>query len=73
MLGNDRERCSIPFFYEPRIDARIAPLPLADTEPFEPFSYGDHLWAAMSRFAEFSDIERYRSTESGAAARHRDV
>ena len=37
-------RYSIPFFYEPRVDAEIAPLPLAGAEPFEPFLYGDYLW-----------------------------
>jgi isopenicillin N synthase-like dioxygenase len=59
VLGNDRVRYSIPFFYEPRIDARIEPMPLAGTEPFEPFRYGDHLWAAMSEFVEFAGIPRW--------------
>ena len=31
MLGVDRERYSSPFFYEPRVDATIAPLPLPET------------------------------------------
>jgi isopenicillin N synthase-like dioxygenase len=57
VLGQDRPRRSIPFFYEPRVDARIEPLP--GGEPFEPFAYGDHLWDAMSRFAEFADAERW--------------
>ena len=48
----DRERFSIPFFFEPRPNARIEPLPLPGIEPFEPFLFGDHLWATTTRFAE---------------------
>lgn len=59
VLGNDRERRSIPFFYEPRVDARIEPLPLDGAEPFEPFLYGDHVWEAMSRFPEFAKATRW--------------
>jgi isopenicillin N synthase-like dioxygenase len=59
VLGNECTRHSIPFFYEPRIDARIEPMPVDGAEPFEPFSYGDHLWDAMSRFAEFAGIPRW--------------
>jgi isopenicillin N synthase-like dioxygenase len=46
VLGSARERCSIPFFYEPRPDAVIAPLP--GMEPFDPFYYGDHLWETIT-------------------------
>ena len=60
VLGNDVPRFSIPFFYEPRVDARIAPLPTADAEPFEAFAYGDHVWEAMSGFPEFQGASRYR-------------
>jgi len=56
VIGPERERFSIPFFYEPRVDARIAPLPLPGIAPFEPFLYGDHLWAAMMRFVEFRGL-----------------
>jgi len=59
VLGNDRARRSVPFFYEPRIDARIAPLPIASATPFEPFRYGDHLWQAMSKFSEFQNARRW--------------
>ena len=48
----DRERFSIPFFFEPRPNARIEPLPLPGIESFEPFLFGDHLWATTTRFAE---------------------
>ena len=62
--GTNRARHSIPFFYEPRADARIAPLPLPPAlpgiEPFAPFEYGDHLWAAMTRFVEFRGLENLR-------------
>lgn len=60
VLGNDVPRCSIPFFYEPRVDARIAPLEIEGAEVFEPFQYGDHLWEAMSEFVEFQHAERFR-------------
>lgn len=58
VLGNDSPRCSIPFFYEPRVDARIEPLGIEGAEPFEPFTYGDHLWQAMSAFPEFQNAQR---------------
>ena len=58
--GMSKARHSIPFFYEPRADARIAPLPLPGIEPFAPFEYGDHLWAAMTRFVEFRGLENLR-------------
>jgi len=54
------ERFSIPFFYEPRVDAEIAPLPLAGAEDFQPFLYGDHLWAATTQFVEQRAIAHLR-------------
>jgi isopenicillin N synthase-like dioxygenase len=60
VLGSGRERFSIPFFYEPRVDAEIAPLPLPGVEPFQPFLYGDHLWALTTRFVEFHGLEALR-------------
>jgi isopenicillin N synthase-like dioxygenase len=60
VLGNDTARCSIPFFYEPRVDARIEPLGIEGADPFEPFLYGDHLWEAISEFPEFQSAERFR-------------
>lgn len=61
VLGTDRERYSIPFFYEPRPDAVIAPLPLADAEAFEAFTYGDHLWDTITTHnIEFRGIRHLR-------------
>ncbi len=51
-------RHSIPFFYEPRADAVIEPIP--GISEFEPFSYGDHLWAAMSKFPNFTSVAALR-------------
>lgn len=52
-------RHSVPFFYEPRVDAEIAPIPGLSAD-FEPFLYGDHVWAAMMRFVEFEGLEHLR-------------
>ena len=60
VLGSGAERCSIPFFHEARVDAVIAPLPLAGAEPFEPFYFGDHLWQATTQFAEQRGIAHLR-------------
>ena len=68
ILANDGERFSLPFFYEPRADARIAPLPLEGGEPFEPFVYGDHLWKAMTRFVEFRGLEHLRPDASASSS-----
>jgi isopenicillin N synthase-like dioxygenase len=56
VLGGETTRCSIPFFYEPRVDARIAPLPGLAGPPFAPFLYGDHLWSLMTAFVEFRGL-----------------
>jgi len=60
VLGPGRTRHSIPFFYEPAVDAVIAPLPIAGAETFAPFSYGDHLWDAMVKFVEFKALDGLR-------------
>lgn len=52
VLSSGIERFSIPFFFEPRPDAVIAPLPLDGVAPFEPFQFGDHLWATTTKFPE---------------------
>ena len=61
VLGSGRERFSIPFFYEARADATIAPLPLDRPDLFTPFEYGDFLWKRMTSFVEFRGMERERS------------
>ena len=61
VLGVERERVSIPFFYEPRVDAEIAPLPLVGGPRFEAFPFGDYLWAAVTRFVEFHGLEAMRT------------
>jgi isopenicillin N synthase-like dioxygenase len=66
VVAAGRERCSIPFFYEPRVDALIAPLP--GGAAFAPFTYGDHLWAAMSGFVEFQGLEHLRKPRPVPAA-----
>ncbi len=60
VIGKNRERYSVPFFYEPSVDAVIAPLPIAGAEPFEPVSYGDHLWEATTKFVEQAGIAHLR-------------
>ena len=52
VVSSGVERFSIPFFFEPRPDTVIAPLPLDGIEPFEPFQFGDHLWATTTKFPE---------------------
>jgi len=59
VIGTGRERMSIPFFYEARADAEIRPLP-ADGASFEPFLYGDYLWATTTQFVEFRGMESLR-------------
>jgi isopenicillin N synthase-like dioxygenase len=60
VLGVGQERFSIPFFYEPRVDLEISPLPLPGVEPFEPFLFGDYLWATVTKFVEFHGMEGLR-------------
>ncbi|MFZ0499910.1 MAG: 2OG-Fe(II) oxygenase family protein [Steroidobacteraceae bacterium] len=60
VLGSGRERFSIPFFYEARADATIAPLPLDRPDLFTPFEYGHFLWQRMTSFVEFRGMERER-------------
>lgn len=58
VLGSGRQRHSIPFFYEPHVDAEIAPLP--GNPAFTPFQYGDHLWQSVTQFVEFQGMEGFR-------------
>ncbi|PTE12344.1 isopenicillin N synthase family dioxygenase [Mesorhizobium helmanticense] len=61
-------RYSIPFFYEPRVDAEIAPLPLAGAQPFEPFLYGDYLWESATNFVEMAGIKHLREPRRAKAS-----
>ncbi len=69
VLGTGRARHSIPFFYEPRAEALISPLPLPGAPAFAPFTYGDHLWAAMTRFPEFSALAGARAPRHSSDSR----
>jgi isopenicillin N synthase-like dioxygenase len=52
-------RHSVPFFYEPAVNACISPIPGLGGG-FEPFLYGDMLWEAMMRFVEFEGLDHLR-------------
>ncbi|MBS0578253.1 MAG: isopenicillin N synthase family oxygenase [Proteobacteria bacterium] len=52
VLGSGQVRHSVPFFYEARAEAEIGPLP-GTRHLFEPFLYGDYLWARITEFVEF--------------------
>lgn len=67
VLSPGCERYSIPFFFEPRVAAVIAPL--AGGPQFVPFTYGDHLWSAMTEFVEFRDLKGRRRPR-GVTASH---
>jgi isopenicillin N synthase-like dioxygenase len=58
VIGSGVERFSMPFFYEPAVDAVIAPLGLG--ESFAPVTYGDHLWEATTKFIEQRGIAHLR-------------
>ena len=60
VLGSEAERYSIPFFYEARAEAIIAPLPIDSSDHFERFEYGDFLWKRITRFVEFQGMEDER-------------
>jgi isopenicillin N synthase-like dioxygenase len=60
VIGNGCERMSIPFFYEARADAEIRPLPMDGAASFEPFLYGDYLWATTTQFVEFKGMDSLR-------------
>ncbi len=69
VLGTGAERHSIPFFYEARPDAVIAPLPLAGTTPFEPFYFGDYLWEVTTQFVEQKGIKHLRPPRGGSVGK----
>jgi isopenicillin N synthase-like dioxygenase len=61
VIGAGLERMSVPFFYEARADAEIRPLPFDRGDAFEPFLYGDYLWATTTQFVEFKGMEQLRT------------
>lgn len=61
VVSHGHTRYSIPFFYEPSADAVIRPLPTPGAASFEPFTYGDHLWASMTKFPNFAGIAGLRT------------
>ena len=54
VLGGLKERCSIPFFFEPAVEAKIVPI----AGDGESYLYGDKLWERMSGFVEFRGLTR---------------
>jgi len=70
VLGSGVERYSIPFFYEARADATIAPLPVDSPHCFAPFQYGDFLWKRMTSFVEFQGMEGERHPDAAGQHTH---
>jgi isopenicillin N synthase-like dioxygenase len=68
VISPERERFSMPFFYEPAADAEIAPLRIAGAEPFEPFLYGDHVWEVATNFVELRGVKHLRQPRRQAAS-----
>jgi len=60
VIAPGQERFSIPFFYEPRADAEIEPLPIVGATAFAPFLYGDYLWDAATNFVEMAGVKGLR-------------
>lgn len=63
VVGRLARRSSIPFFFEPAVDARIEPLPGAPA--FEPVLYGDYLWSRMRSFPDYRGLEGRRARSAG--------
>lgn len=55
IVGGTRSRHSIPFFFEPAVEATIE-APNADGDGG--YVYGDRLWQRMQAFVEFQGLER---------------
>ena len=60
VIAPGQARFSIPFFYEPRVDALIAPLPIQGGSDFTPFLYGDYLWEQATNFVEMAGVKALR-------------
>jgi isopenicillin N synthase-like dioxygenase len=52
VIAVDRERFSIPFFFEPNVDATIQPIPGAPARP--PIRYADHVFEKIKLFGTHS-------------------
>ncbi len=65
VLSAGPERFSIPFFFEPRPDTLIAPLPIPGAGAFEPFLFGDYLWDTTTRFPENYGLGYLRPAQDG--------
>jgi isopenicillin N synthase-like dioxygenase len=71
VLSPERPRFSIPFFFEPRLDWQIAPLPLANTARFAPFLYGDYVWSSLPRVRRlFGDRPPRQRNNSTSRPKH---
>lgn len=68
VIAPDRERFSIPFFYEPGAEAEIVPLPIEGAASFEPFLYGDHVWEVSTNFVELRGVKHLRQPRRGVAS-----
>jgi isopenicillin N synthase-like dioxygenase len=66
VIGAGDVRLSIPFFYEARAEAQIRPLPMDPSDAFEPFLYGDYLWATTTQFVEFKGMQSLRPASSAS-------
>lgn len=58
VLGGLAERHSVPFFYEPAVDAVIEPLFPDEAPEARPFVYGDFLWQRIQKFPAFAGVDR---------------
>lgn len=56
--GGLAERFSVPFFFEPAVDARIAALFEGDPGWAGEIVYGDYLWGRIGKFGNFVGVER---------------
>ena len=56
VLGGLAERFSVPFFFEPAVDALIEPL--FPENGGDSFVYGDFLWSRMTHFPNFHGVVR---------------
>ncbi|MDW6020388.1 2OG-Fe(II) oxygenase family protein [Mesorhizobium sp. BAC0120] len=68
VIAPKRARFSIPFFYEPRVDAQIAPLPIKGGGGFAPFLYGDYLWESATNFVEMAGVKHLRTPRQAKAS-----